>query len=180
MPGPIDTIIASAAESIAALAQRVAAGQISSAQWYREMQIELKRNWATSYRAALGRAPTRAEQRWLQQEYNKHNVFVRGFRDDIAAGNLSEVQIANRASMYADRLRGLYEAGGAAAEGMVLPFVPGSGSTACLTNCKCFLSYEEQDGQKTAIWNLTPAEHCDDCLMLAGKPHTEWRMAIGA
>ncbi len=140
MPGPIDGIIAYAADSIATLARGVAlergvAGWISAAQFERELRIELARGWAAAFKAGLGEQPTRAQEQWLQREYNKHDRFVKAFRADIEAGNLSEAQIANRAAMYADRLRGLYEAGTAAAHGLALPFTPGSGATQCLTNC---------------------------------------------
>jgi very-short-patch-repair endonuclease len=135
MPTPIDSIIAGAAESIGAIAQRFIAGELSAAQWAREMQVELARNWAASFKAGLGEKPTRAQEKWLEREYNKHNRFVRQFADDLAAaqadGTLSEAQVLNRANMYADRLRGLYEAGTAAAHDLVLPFTPGSGHTQC-------------------------------------------------
>lgn len=180
MPSPVDTIIASASADIASIAQRFISGQLSAAQWAREMQITLARNWATSFRAGLGERPTPAQERWLRQEYNRHNTFVRNFQADLATGDLSEAQILNRANMYADRLRGLYEAGTAAAHDLVLPFTPGSCKTQCLTNCRCVLGYEQQDDRTVAVWHCRrDQESCPDCLALDGLPHTQWRAAIG-
>jgi hypothetical protein len=180
MPSPFDAIQEAARQAILSHAARFSAGTLSPQQWGREMQLTLARNWQASFRAGLGRAPTKKEEAWLRREYNKHDAFVRNFADDLREGNMTEAQIANRASMYADRLRGLYEAGGAAAHNLVLPFTPGSCHTDCLTNCKCFLTYEERDGKTVAIWNYSPeAQHCGDCPKLNGLPHTEWRQAIG-
>ena len=181
MPSPtIDAIIAAAQGEMQTLAGRVAEGEMKPSAWIREMRITLTRQWAGAYQAGLGREPTQQELKWLEREYNKHDRFLRGFRDDIASGKLTPVQIEARANMYGDRLRGLYEAGRAAGHELVLPFVPGSGHTQCLVNCRCHCEFTEEEGKPIAIWVMDPAaEHCPDCEKLNGLPHTEWKAAIG-
>ena len=190
VPEPVDILIQSAQDDISRVLGLFARGRLSPEQWYREMQVTLTRNWVGSYITGTGKdALSRAEETWLKREYNKHNTFLRQFRDDILNGRYVDPETGElrlgalqaRSDMYAQRLRGLYEAGRAAGEEIELPFVPGSGATQCLTNCRCDVRYEMRDGQKVAIWHANlDSESCPDCVALNGKPHTEWAATVGA
>lgn len=179
--GTFARLHAAARQDMTRLATMLNQGHLSAPQWYREMQIALNRNWYATFQAGKERPVTQAERRWLRHEFNRHDRFTRGFRDAIKRGELSEAQIEARAQMYAERLRGLYEAGRTAAHEIKLPQVPGDGKTICKVNCRCWLEFEDlhdDQGYLVAVnvyWRLTDAEACPDCIALAHEwnPRTE-------
>lgn len=81
------------------------------------------------------------------------------------AGDMSEGAVGARAGMYAQAIRGTYEA----AKYPGLPFYPGEG-TECLTNCRC--SWQD-DGDGSYTWVLDAKESCATCVERAdGSPYS--------
>ena len=81
------------------------------------------------------------------------------------AGDMSDAAVGARAQLYVGAVKATYF--GARYPG--LPTYPGSGTTACKTNCGCDLD-ERDDG---IHWILNESlENCDDCQALAaGSPY---------
>lgn len=61
--------------------------------------------------------------------------YLRGFAEQIAAGELSEKQINARSALYLNSTVNAYERGRAASFGIALPVYPADGGTACMANC---------------------------------------------
>ena len=93
--------------------------------------------------------------------------FLDRFAQEIAAGNISQAQIAARAKMYFASATQAFERAQAAGRGIQLSQYPGSGQTQCMSNCKCSLRFEEKETTWEVTWRLGVAEHCDDCVALA-------------
>ncbi|MDD5245620.1 MAG: hypothetical protein PHU49_16550 [Syntrophorhabdaceae bacterium] len=92
------------------------------------------------------------------------------FAAEVAAGNLTEPQIAMRSSMYVNSATQAYEVGKQIERGMpALPQYPGDGNTRCHSNCQCTWEIEETDTEWLATWSLHEAEHCEDCVELSGR-----------
>ena len=106
----------------------------------------------------------------LREQYK----YLHGFANTIAeqAETISLKAIQARARMYGratGNTAALIQAG-AVIEGM-LPWMPADGSTKCLGSCKCrwelrITKVDKKSGDRTvkAVWRLSPAEHCTDCL----------------
>jgi len=90
--------------------------------------------------------------------------YLRGFAEQIAAGELSEKQINARAALYLNSTVNAYERGRGASFGIALPVYPADGGTACLANCRCRWEITETKAEIRATWVLNAsAEHCADC-----------------
>lgn len=79
--------------------------------------------------------------------------YLGGFAREVAAGTLTEAQVAARSRMYINSGREAFERAKGRTE-------------------------EEAD---EAAWTLTPAEHCPDCLDLAAlgwQPREPWPFAV--
>ncbi len=87
----------------------------------------------------------------------------------------SEKYLEWRAKLYGGNARASFYRG--LAQGL-LPQVPGDGQTICGTNCQCELRFEEGDqpGLLLVYWELRPAEHCGDCVLLSQtwNPYELW------
>lgn len=108
---------------------------------------------------------SRAERDEIKRAVAGQLPYLRQFAADVAAGRLSDAQIAARAGLYAGATRATYYAGrwyGWDLRG--LP-VPADGGTQCLSNCRC-VAYVEGDRW---IYKTTAAEHCATCLSRASR-----------
>ena len=99
----------------------------------------------------------------LKEQYGA-NGYLKGFMEQIANGNLSELQIASRANLYINSANeALWKA--ITRDMPDLPAYPGDGSTQCLTNCRCEWRIEPVEGGYNCYWVVDhAAENCPDCL----------------
>lgn len=176
----IDKSMATSGDRVGDLSRLIANGEISPADWVERMRAEIKKEYIRQYsfgRGGLENMTTR-DYRSIGGMLKEQYGYLGRFADEIAAGNLTEGQIATRARMYIDSAREAYERANARAKGVPtsqLPTFPGGGRTACLTRCRCnweFVEVYDQNGVLVAwdcYWRLDPAaEHCSDCLANAG------------
>jgi len=125
-----------------ALAQYVSDGTVSPGDWERLMRQEIKKQYITEYIAGRGGREQMTARDWgsIGGQLKHQHTFLRKFRDEIVAGELSEGQIRVRAGMYVNSAHQAYERGRRRA---VL-----------------------EAGYTEVQWTLQPAEHCDDCVAL--------------
>lgn len=180
MPPP-DRIAALLAVDIAAITQQLIDGG-TVANWERRMLDAIARGHAaativgTAERLGVAagskllneRNLSRAERDEIKRAVAGQAPYLRNFAADVAAGRLSDAQIAARAGLYAGATRATW--GKARWSGKGLPAYPADGGTACLVNCKC--SWVERDGMM--YWELGTAEHCPDCESRAAQ-WAPWR-----
>ena len=152
------------------LANLVAEGTISAADWRDKMRQEIKDEYIRQYLSARGGLSQMTQADWgsvggmLKEQFR----YMEKFYSEVAAGNLTEGQIAARAGMYINSAREANERAHGRSQGMPdLDRYPGSGSTECLTNCKCHLRIETTTDGWDIYWTLSDSEHCDGCLELA-------------
>lgn len=148
----------------------VSDGTLSTDDFILQMRAELKSTFLQEGILGRGGRSLMTARDWggigasLKPQYQR----LEGFRADLKAGKLSELQIAQRARQYFDAAREAYERGNAAAHGVYgLPYYPGDGNTTCSSGCACTWRFEkilDADGNVIAIhafWELTAdAEHC--------------------
>lgn len=164
------------------LARRLLRGEISVADWELAMRDEIRDlhvgataianggDWQGVTFSQWGRSGA-----YIKQQYK----FLHGFAQKIERSAmdamtgmgdfLSQAYLSWRSNLYAGGGKASYYRGKFLG---YLPQVPGDGQTQCLGNCKCFLTTEEGEYPWIVLvtWNLTPAEHCPDCIRLA----SEW------
>lgn len=108
---------------------------------------------------------SRAERDEIKRAVAGQVPYLRQFAADVAAGRLSDAQIAARAGLYAGAVRATYYAGRWYGWDLRGVPIPADGGTMCLSNCKC-VAYEENGRW---IYETTAAEHCPECLSRAAK-----------
>lgn len=91
--------------------------------------------------------------------------YLRQFAAAIAAGRLSDAQIAARAGLYAGAVCATW--GSARWAGAGLPAMPGDGSTECLTQCGCAWAFRD-DGY---YWERGKNDSCPTCI----SREAQWR-----
>jgi hypothetical protein len=158
---------------IARLTDRYAAGQYTLAEFEQLFKQELKDMYIASVWTANGRTgATQAQYGLAGRRLRDQYAFMHAFFKEIEAGNLSAEQVKARGAMYTRSSSQVLEQLGAAEPGMPrLPAYPGDGSTSCLSNCKCSISPQRVEGGYDIYWNMSAAEHCDDCRRRAnGSP----------
>jgi hypothetical protein len=121
------------------LAALVANKSITASQWQALMREEIKQEYIRQY--ILGRgglsAMTQADWGRIGAMVREQYRYLRGFAAEVAAGNLTETQIAWRAEMYSNSAKEAFEK----ARGMVM----------------------RKAGFDQEKWALGIAEHCKDC-----------------
>lgn len=162
-----------AASQLARHADAYAAGRLTLVEFERLFKQELKdmyiaATWTANGRAGASQAQYGLAGRRLRDQYQ----FMFGFFAEIQAGALSPAQIKSRAAMYTASSRQVLEQLGASDAGMPrLPAYPGDGSTSCLSNCNCGLRTVKVEQGYDVFWDMSAAEHCDDCRRRAnGSP----------
>lgn len=166
-----------------ALAEKVYTGEVSIGQWEESMK-QLIRGMHSST-AAIGKGGwqemTQSDWGRIGAEVKAQYRYLHGFAEHISdtRDTISMNAIQARARLYGGAARhsaALMQAGDLAGgtrrkpvtfKG--LPWLPGDGSTECLVNCKCYWELTVIDKTKKsqlvrAVWRLTEAEHCNDCL----------------
>lgn len=95
--------------------------------------------------------------------------YLEGFATEIAAGTLSDAQVASRAAMYAHAGVQAHSMGQEAAYGgrLVLPAHPGTGE--CLSRCRCHWSIQEGPEAWVCTWVRISGESCATCISRAAQ-----------
>lgn len=153
------------------VASRLANGKMSPAQMVDTMRGALRDTYTAAYMAARGGRNAMTQSDWgqLGQMLKKQYGYLNDFAAEVAAGQLSEAQIAARATLYFNSATQAYFRGITALhDGLDLPAQPGDGSTPCRTNCKCRWIITETPTEWRALWRLGDAEHCSVCVERAG------------
>lgn len=171
MLGLRDTFSARQAEKVKDLASKVSSG-LTVAEWERDMRAIIRTSTIDQY--VLGRggrhAMTPADWGRVGRMVREQYKYASAFAAEIAAGKLSEAQIAARARLYMASSTAAFERGRAASfRGLKLPAYPADGSQECLANCKCHWEIEELDDRFEATWVLGVADHCATCVRNAGE-----------
>jgi hypothetical protein len=158
------------------LSEQVFSGDLTIGAWEEKMRAELRQLHSSAAAIVKGGWDQMSSADWgrlgtpLREQYK----YLHGFANTIAeqADTISLKAIQARARMYGRAAGGtasLIQAG-AVIENL-LPYLPRDGSTKCLINCMCrwdlkVVKVDKKSGDKTikAVWRLSPAEHCKDCL----------------
>lgn len=135
-----DDFLSRRRQAVTDLAAKVSDGSMSVQDWERAMAKEIRQAHGVSYALGAGGRKQVTEEQWAdlakvvtaQQE-----TFLRPFAQQLADGQMSAAQIANRAGMYVDAANTSYEVGHAAAYGdLSLPVYPGQDCLG-LVRCRC-------------------------------------------
>jgi hypothetical protein len=125
------------------LSEMVADQAISPGDWQSALRQEIKDNYLTQYFVGRGGREQMTPQDWgsvggmIGEQYG----YLEDFAAEVAAGDLSQGQIYNRARMYINSSREAYERG--------------------------LQRTVEERGYTEHRWVLANAEHCEDCISLA-------------
>ncbi|MCQ3933153.1 MAG: hypothetical protein DPW16_22115 [Chloroflexi bacterium] len=161
---------------MAALTQQLVDGQISLQDWQLAMREELRRSALEQYLTGKGGDPANVNPTdylalgpELRSQYQYLSKFAHAL--DAAAQQGKSLDFAvPRAKLYAKSTQAIFWK---SAIPVRLPQYPRDGQTACRGNCKCRLRVQYEYGDGGAVvatlvwWQLSPAEHCEDCLTLA-------------
>lgn len=153
-------------------AQKLISGKMTVNQWLTDFRVQLKVNYVQQYMLARGGKNSMTDGDWssLGEALKKQYEYMNRFAEEIKAGKLSEAQIKQRMQLYFESSGAMYEQGNAKAQGVPhLPQYPGDGATACRVNCKCHWEIKPTEGGWNCSWRLGAAEHCPDCVTLAGR-----------
>ena len=154
------------------------AGDLAVSEWQNAVFAELKDGHIANAMFANGGAElSEAAIARTEATIAKQADFLANFAQDIADGNVSELQARARAKQYAQAMEQSYwdewrDGIANTAEFDHLPLLtnsPGDGGTQCLGNCQCIEEFIPGVG---IVWRLFPAKHCPDCEALAvGGPY---------
>ena len=154
------------------LADQMLNGELSVQQWGQAFRENLKRISIRQYSLGRGGVAQLDSEDYgsIGQNLKEQYGLFKGFYADVLEGNLTPAQIKARSRQYANATRVLYEAGKGAAHEIVLPALPGDGSTSCHEGDKCSWRIEVRKTRDTlAYWELDNAEHCPECLQRSRK-----------
>jgi len=167
---PIEQMVAALTEDVTALMALLEDGSLSSEQWFLQMAQTLTDHHTAAMLLGSGSAVvTPAAAVALQKLVSVQLAFLDNFRLTIVSAETFERGWAARASMYAEAIRAPYWSG--RTKMLPLPFLPGDGTTQCLSRCKCswdVSTVDEGQGDYDAYWSLGAAEHCQTCVARAG------------
>lgn len=95
----------------ATLAGYAAEGSLSAADWMTMMRDEIKLEHIRQYTLGIGGREQMTFSDWgkVGSQIKEQYTYLRGFADEVAAGTLTEAEIANRISMYVNSAREAYE-----------------------------------------------------------------------
>lgn len=189
-PDALTRLVALGQARIGEVTARLAAGGTVAA-WRREMERAI----ATAHQAALitataqrlgvgadsalisGPRLSRAERADVTAAVCVQLAYLDRFAAEVAAGRLSDAQIAARANLYAGAVREFYyrQRWGA----WEIPDVLLPGTAECLGNCKCTISISDNgDGTGVLTRVMGAAEqHCKTCPTLQGDHPVKRRAA---
>lgn len=158
------------------MTQQLANGTLSLQDWQIAMRDELRRSALEQYVTGKGGDPANINQTdylalgpELKSQYKYLGNFAAAIDKASKDGKPLDFAV-QRAKLYARSTQAIYWKSEIPVQ---LPQYPRDGSTACRGNCKCRLRTQREydaDGKAIAVlvwWQLSPAEHCEDCLALA-------------
>ncbi|MHA2231803.1 MAG: hypothetical protein ACXAB4_04870 [Candidatus Hodarchaeales archaeon] len=99
---------------------------------------------------------------WLVVQYS----FLNEFSKDIAAGELTELQIAARSYLYFSSSVAAFEYGRMKAQDADLDLTrhPGDCTSQCCARDRCYWTYTHLEGSIVCRWIRTAAESCNTCI----------------
>lgn len=165
-----DQAVTAGQDAADVLANLVATGQISPADWAELMRQEVKSTFIQE--AILGKGGrqhmTPADWGSVGRQLRDQYEYLDGFEQDIEDDKLSEAQIRSRSHLYFLASKTAFEHGQGSAWGIVLPGYPGDKELVCNVGCKCYWFIRRQDARTVlATWTRTAAESCPSCLKRA-------------
>lgn len=153
--------------NVTRLAARLALGEIDVRAWEQAMRALVRAVFLGQY--ALGRGGIGALQTVDRMRVGalvgEQWGFLHAFAAEVAAGDLSEAQIAARSQLYVESsARAESEGHQRAFRGLELPAHPGDGSTACRSQCRCRWSIVDDGDEWRATWRTGGGDAtCADC-----------------
>lgn len=148
----LERMLRASSDATGALSDLVSDKIIDAAAWREAMRQEIKDNYITQYLLGIGGREMMTAEDWgsvggmIADQYR----YLEGFYAEVASGKLSRGQIDARSRMYINSSREAYE--------------------------RALARASARRGKRQQRWMLSPAEHCEDCVALAGegwKPVTE-------
>jgi hypothetical protein len=159
------------------LTRRVYASELPIQNWQNSLFAEIKDGRTANSIFGAGGIGNMTPESFarLEATLEREAGFLSDFAQGIADGSVSELQARARAKQYAQGMEASYwdewKAPLTGPEFLHLPLLtnsPGDGGTRCYGNCQCVLLFTTEG----IIWQLNPADHCDDCVALAdGSPY---------
>lgn len=134
--------------------------------WVTEVRDELGQTYYIMYLLGRGGASRMADRDWslLSDQLRKQYGYLNNFASQMAAGGMSEAQIAARTALYWQSSRGLFEMGRTiGARDLMLPAYPGDGTSECGAHCKCWWRIIEFTDKWDCYWVRTAGESCPTC-----------------
>ena len=135
-------------------------------EWYDEVARQLRRySMAGFLSGSEVQSLSTDAQRAVREDVATQLDFLRQFKAEIQGADQWQAGWNARAEMYARSIQVPYWRG--KTKMLPLPAMPGDGTTACLTNCKCAWSVTELDGDNNydAYWVYGASErHCQGCI----------------
>lgn len=162
-----DAFAARSALSVSDLAGRLARGEIALAAWSAEMATQVRGATIAQFLLGIGGTANLTDlmRLHLGEMVGEQLGYLRGFAREIAAGGLTEADIARRAAAYFDTAIGAYEQGRAMALGVVLPQYPPAHPL-----CRCWLDYATVGRTRTVSWRTSADERvCPICSDLESR-----------
>ncbi len=162
----------------------------SLAAWEREMRAVLTRGHTAATLAGLAerlgvpldsallseRRLSKAERDDIKTVLKAQFGYLDGFKDEIAAGTLSDAQIRARAEMYGTAARLTYQE--ARWGDWDIPDELRPGAQICGSNCRCSISVADSgDGTGVLTRTLGGSAHCTECPDRAGEYPIQRRAA---
>lgn len=140
--------------------------------WYDEIARQLTRYHTAAYLAgASTQELTDAARRVVNADVQTQLKFLNLFKIEVQDAAEWQAGWNARAEMYARSIQTPYWRG--ATKLLPLPAMPGDGTTACLSNCRCAWDVQELDGENNydCYWRYGATErHCQGCRQRA----SEW------
>lgn len=154
--------------AVQGMAGQLVSGELTLGQWETAVRGEIRTVFVDL--AALGRGGRNmmepADWGRVGSQVKAQYGFLSGFSREIAAGELSEAQVAARSGLYVESGTQAYERARATSFGAPdLPEYPGDGNQICGANCRCSWELVETEGGLEATWVVAGDEaSCESCV----------------
>ena len=167
----IEDLVTALTDDVTALTALLESGEQTADAWFVEMAQTLTDHHMAAMMTGLGSAALPpAAQAALGKLVAAQLSYLDNFRLVIKDAAAFERGWTARAQMYAEAIRAPYWSG--RTKMLPLPFLPGDGTTQCLSRCRCAWEVEtinEAQGDYDARWVLGDAEHCQTCIARTGQ-----------
>jgi hypothetical protein len=143
-------------------------GIISLTIWEYRMRLALRDSAVIQYSVGRGGFGNMIDTdwAWLEGWLVVQYAFLNGFSADIAAGNLTELEIAARSYLYFSSSVAAFEQGRMKANHAELNLTrrPGDCTSECCARDRCFWSYSHLEDRILCKWVRTASESCETCI----------------